>query len=190
MRAKYTEPELIEGLRTRNLTIMQYLYVEYMPMIRDFISRNGGSDEDAADMFQEGLLVCFEKTHDMDFHWTSTMKTYLYAVCKNKWLMQLRTKRNRGVTTLPENIEISSVEDIHQDIVQHEQKELMRKHFRMLGSDCQRVLQMFFEGISLRKIGEAMNFTEAYAKKRKFTCQQRLIKAITNDPLHQELSAS
>ncbi len=66
----------------------------------------------------------------------------------------------------------------------------MRKHFLRLGSKCQTVLQMFFEGESLRKIAEAMNFTESYAKKRKFVCQQRLIQAISEDPLFKELSTS
>ncbi|NND07927.1 MAG: sigma-70 family RNA polymerase sigma factor [Saprospiraceae bacterium] len=189
MEAQYTETALLGGLKQRDLKIMKYLYTEYMPMIRDHITRNGGSDQDAADIFQDGMVVCFEKCADSDFQWTSTLKTYLYAVCKNKWLMQLRKKRNRGTTSLPDNLEMSDSENIHQDIIQHEQKELMRKHFRTLGTDCQSILQMFFEGMSLRKIGETMNFTEAYAKKRKFVCQQRLIKAITQDPLHQELSA-
>ena len=72
----------------------------------------------------------------------------------------------------------------------NEKKELMRLHFGQLGADCQEVLRRFFDGDSLRQIAEVMNFTEAYAKKRKFICQQKLIAAISADPIYNELSAS
>jgi RNA polymerase sigma factor (sigma-70 family) len=186
----YTELELIAGLKERDLNVMKHLYANYYPMIRDLIQKNGGSEDDAADIFQEGMVVLYQKSQDHDFTWSSTLKTFLYAVCKNKWLMQLRKKRKSDTVTLEDSLEISSSVNVQNDLIMYEKKELMRTHFSQLGADCQEVLRRFFDGDSLRQIAEVMNFTEAYAKKRKFICQQRLIQAISADPIYNELSTS
>ena len=187
MKDLYTELELVNGLKKRDVSVMKHLYVTYYPMVRDLIRKNGGTDEDASDIFQEGMVVVFEKTQDKNFSWSSTLKTYLYAVCRNKWLMQLRKKRTSNTINLPDDFEIAGDQNVQKDILDHERKNLMRKHFNQLGEACQAVLRMFFEGNSLRKISEVMGFTEAYAKKRKFTCQRKLIQSISNDPLFNEL---
>ncbi|NND34809.1 MAG: sigma-70 family RNA polymerase sigma factor [Saprospiraceae bacterium] len=190
MESMYTELELINGLKKRDVIVVKHLYVTYYPMIRDLIQKNGGSEEDASDVFQEGMVVVFEKTQDKNFNWSSSIKTYLYAVCRNKWLMHLRRQRTHNTTYLQDNVEVAGDQNVQRDIVHQEKRELMRKHFGFLGDDCQTVLRMFFAGNSMRKIAQEMGFTEAYAKKRKFTCQQKLIQAISLDPLFNELSAS
>jgi len=65
---------------------------------------------------------------------------------------------------------------------------VFKTHLENLGEDCQRVLKMFFAGNSLKYIAGQMGFTEAYAKKRKFVCQQKLIAAIEQDVLFRELA--
>ena len=62
-------------------------------MILDFTRKNSGSEEDARDLFQEGLVVIFEKVSSGDLKLSSAFRTYFYAVCRNKWLMVLRRKR-------------------------------------------------------------------------------------------------
>lgn len=186
----YTELELVAGLKERDLRVMKHLYANYFLMIRDLIQKNGGSEDDASDIFQEGMVVLYQKSQDLDFNWTSSLRTFLYAVCKNKWLMQLRKKRNSATVDLDDSVEISSTINIHHELIMHEKKELMRTHFGQLGADCQEVLRRFFAGDSLSQIAAVMNFTEAYAKKRKFICQQKLIQAISTDPIYNELKAS
>jgi RNA polymerase sigma factor (sigma-70 family) len=184
----YTEQELIEGLKSRNRGIMKHLYREYNPMIVDLVTKNSGSTDDALDVFQEGMVVLYEKAADPGFEWKSTLKTFLYAVCRNKWLMQLRKRRGKATLSLEPGFEKAADEDIHRDLIQFEKRELMRKHFKQLGDDCQKVLSMFFEGKSLREIAEVMGFAEAYSKKKKFVCQKQLIEAITTDALFKEMN--
>ncbi|MEL6847398.1 MAG: hypothetical protein AAFP92_02715 [Bacteroidota bacterium] len=63
----------------------------------------------------------------------------------------------------------------------------MRKALTQLGQDCQEILQAFWRGASLRAIAQQRGLTEAYAKKRKFTCQKQLIQAVEQHPDFQEL---
>lgn len=159
-------------------------------MILDLIQKNGGTSEDASDIFQEGMIVVYEKIFDSAFEWRSTIKTYLYAVCRNKWLMELRNKRNRSTTTIDDKPDVAEDASIQRDIIASEKNELMRKHFKNLGKDCRQVLELFFQSKSLREISQIMNYTEAYAKKKKFSCQQKLIETISLDPVFKEFNKS
>ena len=183
----YNEKDLIKGLVQRDTAVLRYTYNEYFPMIQDLVIKNGGSSADAADIFQEGMIVLYEKVQEQSTQWTSSLKTYLYAVCRNKWLMELRRKKNKGTINLEDQSTLKEESSIQNDIVSTERNELMRKHFKSLGEDCQKVLKLFFEATSLREIGEIMGFSEAYAKKKKFTCQQKLIEAVSADPIFKEL---
>jgi RNA polymerase sigma factor (sigma-70 family) len=156
-------------------------------MILDLVCKNTGNKEDAADVFQEGMIVIFEKTNLTDFTWNSSVKTFLFAVCRNKWLMELRRRKSKETDTLLD-LAISDGTSIEQDIMRNERHNLMRKHFENLGADCQKVMTMFFQKFSLRQISIKMGYSEAYSKKRKFTCQKKLIALIANDPLYIELT--
>lgn len=184
----FGESDLLEGLRAHDEGVMKHLYREYFPMIKSFIEKNGGSEEDALDILQEGMVVLYQKAAQEDFEWTSTLKTYLYSVCRNKWLMELRRKRNKPESAIPETLMIAGDESVESDIVESEKRKLMKKYFKRLGDDCQQILQMFFEGKSLKEIAQAMDFTAGYAKKRKFICQKRLIESISSDPTYRELA--
>ena len=78
---------------------------------------------------------------------------------------------------------------IEKDLESTERRRLFRDKFKQLGEDCQRVLKMFLEGISMVKIAEKMGYaSEGYAKKRKFKCKQKLTSLIKADVRFQELT--
>ncbi len=91
-------------------------------MVKDLVSKNGGSSEDASDLFQDGMVVVYEKAMDVDFTLSSSLKTYLYAVCKNKWLMQLRKRKTKRTSVLRETAPAGVDPNIHKDIVSQEKK--------------------------------------------------------------------
>ena len=182
-----TDPQILDGIRNRDRTILTHVYEHYFPMIREFIIKNSGTEEDARDIFQESLVVIFEKLKTDDVKLSSRFTTYFYAICRNKWLMVLR--RNRTGPKMV--VDTQLVEENHpvtsSELGKHEQYQLYRQHFKSLSDDCKKLLNYFFSGHSLREIGEIMGFTEMYTKKRKFVCQKKLITAIETDPLFKEL---
>lgn len=187
MSHNYTDQEIVNGIKVRDRKVLNHLYQHYYPMILDFTRKNSGDDEDAQDLFQEGLVVIFEKVSSGDLKLSSAFRTYLYAVCRNKWLMVLRRKRTGPQMVVDTEQLDQDIPEVQPDLVRKEQFEVYRKHFEQLTPDCKKVLSMFFKGHSLREIAAEMEFTEAYAKKRKFTCQKHLILSIEKDGLYQEL---
>ena len=189
-RENYSNEDLISGIKQKDRVILEYIYHQYFPMIIEFVGKNSGTREDAKDIFHDGLTAIYEKSIREDIFLKSSFKTYLYAICKNLWLMVLRRKKTALKIQTKENLMTTTSENIEEDIISQQRYKLFRHYFKILGEDCQKVLNMFFQGISLREIGEKMDFSEAYAKKKKFTCQKQLISSIEKDALYKELLLS
>ncbi len=188
LKKKYTSEEILEGIRNRDRVVIKQLYQDCFPMITNFIVKNAGTTEEAQDIFHDALTTIFEKTQEAPLNINCSFKTYLYAICKNLWLMVLRKKRTAAKMT----VDTESTEDLGSEMaesmLQYQQRQLYKKHFLGLGDDCQKILKLFLEGKSLKSIAEIMGFTEKYAKKRKYVCQKQLIASIEQDDLYQELS--
>lgn len=188
MNQKQTTDQLLEGIRQRDRRVLRHIYEAYFPMVSKLIQNNSGSEEDAQDIFQDALSMMYEKIQQDQLHFDCAFKTYLYAVCRNMWLMVLRKKKTEGgMIKDTENDEVMD-NSLIQDMTYARRKQVFKSHLENLGDDCQQVLKLFFAGKSLRQIAGQMGFTEAYAKKRKFVCQQKLIAAIEQDVLFRELA--
>ena len=74
------------------------LYKNY-PKVEKLILSKGGSKEDAKDVFQEALIIFYEKVCNTEFKLTSAIGTYLYSVCRFLWkdeLIKRKGKQARG----------------------------------------------------------------------------------------------
>lgn len=57
-------------------------------------------------------------------------------------------------------------------------RRFIQKYFLKLGEGCQKILQLYAQGMSYRKIAENMGVTEKFVKKRKYECKEMLIEMI------------
>ncbi|KAF0204612.1 MAG: ECF subfamily RNA polymerase sigma-24 [Bacteroidetes bacterium] len=180
----YSDEAIIEGLRLRSDYIIKYMYQEMFPMIRYLVVKNSGNDEDAEDVFQDGLIVVFKKIRDHDLDLTCSFRTYIYSVCRNIWLQKLSKRKQYA----REFSDVESFVDLPDKVDQFQEEEmekyrLYQQHFLTLGEDCQKVLLLFMKKQSLKEIAVEMGYkTEKYAKTRKYLCKEELKKRIINDP--------
>lgn len=186
--AEHSE-DYINGIRHGDRLIIRKIYEKYHRAIVHLVETNKGTKDDAHDVFQEGLVVLFQKTQNADFQLTSGFFTFFYAICRNIWYNKSRKKSNSEVTL--DDKMLLMVEDEPIPILEHsEEYFLYRKMFLKLGEDCQKVLGLFLQKVSMSKIMEQMGYGSiSYAKKRKFLCKEKLVKLIQEDPSFQELKA-
>lgn len=181
---KYTDKEYLEGIKRENPVLIKAFYKVFFPRIEKYVLSNNGNTADARDLFQEATIVLFRKTKVDTFNLTSTLYTYIYAICKNQWQNRLKKKNRESGELLPNDI----LEAIDIELMEKtERYSLFRSKFQLLGESCQQLLEWFFEKKKMREIAERMNFTEAYVKKRKHYCKEKLVKLIKADPQYQEL---
>ena len=185
----YSDEAILEGLRLRSDYIINFIYKEFFPLIRFLVTENGGAAEDAEDIFQDGIIILYNKISLNQLVLTSSFKTYMYSVCRNLWLQKL----NKRKAIYDKLTDVEEFIDLPTDILQetsNAEAEMHRNiqiHFLSLPEDCQKVLKLFIKNIPLREIAGIMGFkTENYAKTRKYLCKEDLKKRIADDPRSQK----
>ena len=185
----YSDEAILEGLRLRSDYIINFIYKEFFPLIRFLVTENGGLEEDAEDIFQDGIIILYNKISLNQLSLTSSFKTYMYSVCRNLWLQKL----NKRKAIFDKLTDVEGFIDLPQDILleasleEAEMHRIIQIHFLSLPDDCQKVLKLFLKNIPLREIAGIMGFkTENYAKTRKYLCKQELKKRIADDPRSQK----
>ncbi len=177
----------MEGIKKGDPKVIRSIYKQYEKAILHLVQTNKGSREDAHDVFQEGIMLMYQKSKKSDFQLTSSFSTYFYAVCRNIWSNKSRKKSNSEVTF--DNKMLSIIEGLSTtDIEENEEYALYRKKFLELGEDCQKVLDLFLHKTGMKEIMKQMGYgSVSYAKKRKFLCKQKLVQLIKKDPKFKEL---
>jgi len=172
------EHALLNGLAENDTGAIETIYRDNYPAIRGFIIKNNGYPDDARDIFQEAMIVLFEKAKSDSFVLSCRLQTYLYSVCRRLWLKKLQ-QQNRFNPSIELNHEIVPVED---ELELHEQKEadfkLMENALQKVGEPCKSLLEAFYiEKKSMPEIAESFRYTNAEnAKTQKYKCLVRLKK--------------
>ena len=185
------QQQFIEGFIKGDRTTLHSVYKKNFHIILGLITKNGGQDADAEDIFQESLVIIYDNLINNNLILNVNFSTYLYAVAKNRWLDRLKKKgREINIMDTQETIDYVDISlDIEEQIHRHERRTLYLRNFSKLSDSCKRVLQLFFEGNNIASITAIMGFaSDNYTRKRKFKCKERLIEYVKQDPAFNEIS--
>lgn len=179
-----TDQDLIQGILLGDNLVIGKLYKLFYPTIARMIINNSGSEDEAKDIFQESVMVLYNRVTENEFELNSKLSTFLYAVSRRLWLKQLTRKGNLASTS-----DISDFEDILQiedDIEKHEEKESKFERMNLalheLGEPCKTLIKDFYiKNMSMKDIQEKFGYTSTdNAKTQKYKCLQRLKKIFFN----------
>jgi RNA polymerase sigma factor (sigma-70 family) len=173
--------DLIRELQQGDKKALEYLYRQYWPMIAHFVWLNQGREEEAKDLFQDGIIILYEKLQNKGFLLQCSLKTYLYGICRNQWLKKLRNKKifmikdaaefleNIPEITEEENADLPDDENLYQMI-------------RQLKEPCYTlIIGFYYERMNLEELAKALHYATAnVAKQVKFRCLERLRKSMGN----------
>ncbi len=178
----------IKAIKKNDFQALKELYQQFLPKISYFIKNNGGTFEDAKDVFQDALVVIYKKTRSNDFELTSGFYTLLYGICRNLWGNRLQ-KKSRTEVTLTDDYKYTFEDETSRLIEKEEENRIFWDAFRQLGQGCQRLLELFFAKTKMADIVQQLELSSvAYAKKRKFQCKEQLIKLVKADARYVELN--
>ncbi len=187
----FSDEQILKGILRHDNLVLSYIYKQYFYKVNAFIRKNSGSDDDVSDIFQEAIIVIYRKLKENDLLFENrSFETYLFSVCRLLWLKSLRnirTEKEKINESLPFTEEVYD-DDLNNVIEKNERYLLYQKHFRNISTDCQKILQMFFDKVPIREITRVMGFkSEKYVKSRKFKCKELLIERIKQDTEYKKL---
>ncbi|MBI4646629.1 MAG: sigma-70 family RNA polymerase sigma factor [Bacteroidia bacterium] len=173
----YTDEEYIREIKQNNESAVKSLYKIYFPMVRNFILKNNGSEQEAKDIYQESFIIFYNNIIENRFSPGASIKTYLYSICRRQWLSQLKEKK----------LQVSGIEDFESFMIidDNEEAELkikenclqrMEASLEKLGEPCRSILtDYYFKKLTMQEIAGNYGYTDALnAKTQKYKCLQRL----------------
>lgn len=178
MKSEINEKVLLEGLAANDKKAVEAIYQDNYNMVQSLIINNNGSSDDAKDIFQEAMIVLYEKVRSGSFELNCQIKTYVYSVCRRLWLKRLQ-QLNRYSAPLGDTESIVPVED---EIEGHEQRnaefEMMEKAINSLGEPCKSLLEAYYiQKQNMQVIAANFGYTNSdNAKNQKYKCLMRLKK--------------
>jgi RNA polymerase sigma factor (sigma-70 family) len=187
---KYTNEQLLEGMKDNNSVILGYIYHYYFPQVEAIIIYEfRGNSDDAKDVFQDALMVVYNgiySTPPLVIEYS--FLTFLTTICKRKMIGKIRKKAKTTHYLDEDDILQPSDTDIIEMINKADRYKLYQKHFNEIGKLCRTLLKLVMEGLSNLEITERMNLSsESYTKKRKTICKDSLFTKIYYDPQLKEL---
>jgi len=70
----------------------EYLYEQVFPVVADIVSKQGGSFQDAKDIFQDALIIFYEKSVDGELNVKLSNEAYIVGIAKHLWIKKFKSK--------------------------------------------------------------------------------------------------
>ncbi len=183
------EQILLEGLVANDRSATEEVYRDNHKTVVAWVSARGGSSIDGEDVFQEAMVILFQKAQQTEFRLSCKIGTYLVAVSKYIWYKKLQ-QQQRQPDFLPHS---NGDEDgIHEDRIYEDDIKVQEErevHFEQLnlaleelGEPCRSLLKAFYnEDKSMQEIAKSFGYTnQDNAKTQKYKCLTRLKKLFYN----------
>ncbi len=178
MKPQNDEQALLEGLAISDRKAVETLYRENYNMVQTLIINNNGSSDDAKDIFQETMIVLYEKVRSGTFELNCQIKTFVYSVSRRLWLKRLQQQNRYSAP----GDSIENVVAVEEELGDHEQRnaefEMMEKAISNLGEPCKSLLEAYYlQKQNMQDIAASFGYTNAAnAKTQKYKCLMRLKK--------------
>jgi RNA polymerase sigma factor (sigma-70 family) len=184
-KALVADADIIEGILRNDDAALSRLYKLHFPTVLFFVQSNSGTEDDAKDIFQEAVIVFYEKLKAGQLELNCQIKTYLYSICRRLWLKRL-SRSSRFSNGLVEDTE-AELAPVEEETTQAEENELkfsaMGSALEKLGEPCKTLLEDFYiRSMGMPEITEKFGYTNAdSAKNQKYKCLMRLKKLFFSD---------
>lgn len=163
-----TEQELFARICAGDEQALEVVYQKNYRMMVRLVTSNNGTEEEAKDVYQEAVVVFWQKANSGNLVLTSKMSTYIYSICLNLWRKELDRKKRFA------NEEKDAIEFQQQD--KEEKHKIIHECINQLDETCRKVLSYYyFDGMSMKTIAEKIGFANTdTAKTKKYKCKKKL----------------
>lgn len=162
------------------MVTVREIYTKFAGKITHYIMANSGSEDDAADIFQEALVDIYNQAKNKQLQLTCPFEPFLLLICKRKWLNHLKKKGRQPVTKDVDDVSIGEdVFALAEQLQQNDRKmQVFLQCFDKLGDACKEIIKKCLGGEDQEKIAEQMKVSYGYLRKKKSECMASLTKMI------------
>ena len=177
----FSQPELYVALKERQEWAYDHLYKELMHPFAYWVERNNGTEMDAEDAFQKGILnfLLNLETGRYQFQEHAKITTVVFEYCKKVWLNELNSSRIITRATMPDSYDPVLDTDLQEDLERSEVITQVRQAMNQLKKDCRQLIEWFYmDELTLREIAEKLGMKESSTKQKRYDCTEHLKKLV------------
>ncbi|NJK86945.1 MAG: sigma-70 family RNA polymerase sigma factor [Bacteroidales bacterium] len=149
---KYTISHIKNELNKDSRKLFEFIYKTYFNRIKKFILNNKGSDQDAKDVFQEGVLAVIRNINENKVKNDTIFVVYLFSVCRYIWFNHLRVPKFDSLNESDLSDEYGLEENDFSSIEDSIEKSIFQRVFCLLDEPCRKLLKSFFDNTPLKEI--------------------------------------
>ncbi len=182
----WSDEALVSGIRSGGAAREEALKRLYlMPGLRETVTRyvlaNGGTRQDAQDMFQEALVILDRNVREGRYEARSALSTYFVAIAKWRWVT-VRRQQGRYTDLSPTHYD-GEVESPEAEAIRTEYRELFQQALAQIGERCRELLRLYQLDHSMEEIAQIMHYNSAdVAKKEAYRCRMRFRELLQSNP--------
>ena len=155
------------------------LYKNAFPVVARYVNKMGGTFDEAKDVFQDSLVIYYEKSVECSFELKTNEKAYLLGIAKHLWLKQ---HRDNSKLTPIDGLEIES-----EETAQASDKKVLN-FLQTAGKKCMDLLRSFYyDELQLADAAELFGFSGVRsATVQKYKCLEKVRETVKQKALTYE----
>jgi DNA-directed RNA polymerase specialized sigma24 family protein len=161
--------ELEDVAAERKVLFMQ-LYQQAFPLVAKYVHTMGGSFEEARDVFQDALVIYYEKLATSGVTLKYSERSYILGIAKHCW--SKKNKGNNRYTSLPDSLQGIAMEETAGASSAEKLLELLHTS----GQKCMELLRAFYyDKLPMHKLASLFGFSsERSATVQKYKCLEKV----------------
>ena len=168
------QKKIIEQLKSgKHEKAFTHLYT-YFPKVEKHILINSGSKAEALDVFQDALVVLFNKVQSITNNDAIQIDGYLINTCKLLWSNELRKKKLRQHGNDAELEHVAYHDQISSQLEKEHRFKTIDTVLKEIGEKCKNILEAFYhKRFSMTEIAKRFGYRSVQsAKTKKYKCME------------------
>lgn len=147
---------LVRAMQQGNPKAEAYLYKKYRTEVMRYLIKQGATEIQAEDLYQETMIIAMEKISDASFQLTAKISTFLISIAQKRWLNQLRKNRQNptvSILTDEDNDEgkatgilekFLATDNYDAETTMEEQFQILHKGLSQISEKCRQMLDTWY----------------------------------------------
>jgi len=161
--SQFTETQIIDGLKSNDSRVFDYLFNEYYTQLQYFAERLVSSREEAQDI----VITVFRKFWNIrdNFQTSNNIKAFLYITIRNQCLDFLRYRQRLNEVKKEYESHLLSADELKQSehlIIESDLINKIYKEVQKLPNRCREIFILtYFKGLKTKEIASALKISES-----------------------------
>jgi len=173
----HDDQKYIEALIDGDRVLINEIYQKFGKQCINFVLKNGGSIDEAHDVFQDALISIILRVKSSNLKLDVPFGAFLYIVYKHKWFDWVKKYRKGD----------AAITDYADEVDKNKEIEELRWNilswcFNKLSEECKGLFGMRFEGKSSKEIARILNINSNNVDQKFHACREALRKCVQKHP--------